>query len=159
MEETAWWRRGVIYQIYPRSFMDSDGDGVGDLPGLLARRDHLTWLGVDALWLSPVYPSPMADSGYDISDYCGVDPAALVGLDPGAADLDGQRRLPQGGVGGPPGRVRPSQGQGGRHHQHDPAGRLVAQVLAQRRRQPQRRRDQRPAVVNGRHGAPWTRWA
>jgi alpha-glucosidase len=64
----------VIYQIYPRSFMDSDGDGVGDLPGVLRRLDHLTWLGMDALWLSPVYPSPMADFGYDVSDYTGVDP-------------------------------------------------------------------------------------
>ena len=74
MGEAAWWQRGVIYHIYPRSFMDSDGDGVGDLPGVLARLDHLTWLGVDALWLSPVYPSPMADFGYDVSDYTGVDP-------------------------------------------------------------------------------------
>ena len=74
MGEATWWQRGVIYQIYPRSFMDSDGDGVGDLPGVLARLDHLTWLGVDALWLSPVYPSPMADFGYDVSDYTGVDP-------------------------------------------------------------------------------------
>ena len=53
MGDTNWWQRGVIYQIYPRSFMDSDGDGVGDLPGILARLDHLTWLGVDAIWLSP----------------------------------------------------------------------------------------------------------
>ena len=74
MGDAAWWQRGVIYQIYPRSFMDSDGDGVGDLPGVLARLDHLTWLGVDALWLSPVYPSPMADFGYDVADYTGVDP-------------------------------------------------------------------------------------
>jgi alpha-glucosidase len=74
MAEAAWWQRGVIYQIYPRSFMDSDGDGVGDLPGVLSRLDHLTWLGVDALWLSPVYPSPMADAGYDVSDYRDVDP-------------------------------------------------------------------------------------
>ena len=64
----------VIYQIYPRSFQDSDGDGVGDLPGIESRLDHLQWLGVDALWLSPIYSSPMADFGYDVSDYQGVDP-------------------------------------------------------------------------------------
>ncbi|HET9005168.1 MAG TPA: alpha-amylase family glycosyl hydrolase, partial [Actinomycetes bacterium] len=68
MVHAAWWQRGVIYQIYPRSFMDSDGDGVGDLPGVLSRLDHLTWLGVDALWLSPVYPSPMVDFGYGLGD-------------------------------------------------------------------------------------------
>jgi alpha-glucosidase len=64
----------VIYQIYPRSFQDSDGDGVGDLAGIRSRLDHLAWLGVDALWLSPIYPSPMADFGYDVSDYTGIDP-------------------------------------------------------------------------------------
>jgi alpha-glucosidase len=64
----------VVYQIYPRSFQDSDGDGVGDLPGVLARVDHLARLGVDAVWLSPFYPSPFADGGYDISDFTGVDP-------------------------------------------------------------------------------------
>jgi alpha-glucosidase len=71
--EPAWWQRGAIYQIYPRSFADSDGDGVGDLPGIAARLDYLAQLGVEALWLSPFYPSPMADFGYDISDYCDVD--------------------------------------------------------------------------------------
>jgi alpha-glucosidase len=76
--EAAWWQRGVIYQIYPRSFMDSDGDGVGDLAGITARLDHLNdgtpgSLGVDAIWLSPFYPSPMADFGYDVADYCDVD--------------------------------------------------------------------------------------
>jgi alpha-glucosidase len=65
---------GVVYQIYPRSFQDSDGDGVGDLAGVRSRLDHLAWLGVDALWLSPIYPSPMADFGYDVSDYTDVDP-------------------------------------------------------------------------------------
>ncbi len=70
----AWWQRGVIYQIYPRSFQDSDGDGIGDLNGIAARLDHLVELGVDAVWISPIYPSPMADFGYDVSDHCGVDP-------------------------------------------------------------------------------------
>jgi len=70
----SWWQTGVIYQIYPRSFLDSNGDGVGDLPGITSKLDSLQWLGVDALWLSPMYPSPMADFGYDISDYTDVDP-------------------------------------------------------------------------------------
>jgi len=69
-----WWRDAVVYQIYPRSFQDSDGDGVGDLRGITQRLDHLSWLGVDAFWLSPIYPSPLADFGYDVSDYTGVDP-------------------------------------------------------------------------------------
>jgi alpha-glucosidase len=68
------WRGGVVYQIYPRSFQDSDGDGVGDLRGIESRLDHLVELGVDALWLSPVYPSPLADFGYDVSDYTDIDP-------------------------------------------------------------------------------------
>src|SRR5438067_6016563 len=72
--QPAWWQSGVIYQVYPRSFMDSNGDGVGDLPGLLARLDYVQWLGVDAIWLSPVYPSPMADFGYDVADFENVDP-------------------------------------------------------------------------------------
>ena len=69
-----WWQDAVIYQIYPRSFQDSDGDGIGDLRGIEQRLDHLAWLGVDALWLSPIYPSPMHDFGYDVADYKGVDP-------------------------------------------------------------------------------------
>jgi len=68
------WRGGVVYQIYPRSFQDSDGDGVGDLPGVRRRLEYLEWLGVDAFWLSPIYPSPLADFGYDVSDYTDVDP-------------------------------------------------------------------------------------
>jgi alpha-glucosidase len=70
----AWWQRGVVYQIYPRSFRDSNGDGTGDLRGIISRLDYLTWLAVDALWVSPVYPSPMTDFGYDVSDYCDIDP-------------------------------------------------------------------------------------
>jgi len=71
---TAWWKSAVIYQVYPRSFQDSDGDGIGDLNGIRARLDHLVALGVDALWISPIYPSPMADFGYDVADYTGIDP-------------------------------------------------------------------------------------
>jgi len=69
-----WWESAVIYQVYPRSFQDSDGDGVGDLNGIAARLDYLADLGVDAVWISPIYPSPMADFGYDVADYCDVDP-------------------------------------------------------------------------------------
>src|SRR3954471_23273339 len=69
-----WWQRGIVYQVYPRSFMDSNGDGVGDLPGIASRLDYLRWLGVDAIWISPIYPSPMKDFGYDVADYTGVHP-------------------------------------------------------------------------------------
>jgi alpha-glucosidase len=69
-----WWREAVVYQVYPRSFADASADGVGDLEGLRGRLEHLAWLGVDAVWLSPIYRSPMADFGYDVADYCDVDP-------------------------------------------------------------------------------------
>lgn len=69
-----WWHDAVGYEVYLRSFADSDGDGVGDLPGLLARLDHLAWLGIDVVWITPCYPSPMHDHGYDVADYRGVDP-------------------------------------------------------------------------------------
>lgn len=72
-----WWQKGIIYQIYPRSFQDSNGDGIGDLQGIIQRLDHLKWLGIEAIWISPIYPSPMADFGYDISDYRGIN--ALFG--------------------------------------------------------------------------------
>lgn len=71
---TPWWERGVVYQVYPRSFQDSDGDGVGDLRGIAQRLDYLAGLGIDAIWLSPIFPSPMADFGYDVADYCDIDP-------------------------------------------------------------------------------------
>jgi alpha-glucosidase len=70
----SWWRHGVVYEVYPRSFQDSNGDGYGDLGGLTARLDHFVELGVDAIWLSPVYPSPMVDGGYDIANFVDVDP-------------------------------------------------------------------------------------
>lgn len=79
----SWWRGAVIYQIYPRSFADSNGDGVGDLPGITARLDYVASLGVDAIWLSPFFTSPMRDFGYDVADYCDVDP--IFGT---LADLD-----------------------------------------------------------------------
>ena len=74
MADGTWWRDGVLYQIYPRSFADSDGDGIGDLRGILARLDHLEWLGVDGVWLNPTMPSPNDDWGYDVADYTGVHP-------------------------------------------------------------------------------------
>ena len=74
MDDFLWWRDGIIYQIYPRSFADSNDDGLGDLPGITGKLDYLADLGVDALWLSPIYPSPDKDFGYDVSDYVDIDP-------------------------------------------------------------------------------------
>ncbi len=74
MSEQPWWKSAVVYQIYPRSFLDTNGDGVGDLEGIRRRLDHLQWLGVDAVWISPFFVSPMKDFGYDVADYCDVDP-------------------------------------------------------------------------------------
>ena len=75
MSNTAkWWQKAVIYQIYPRSFQDSNGDGIGDLNGIVQRLDYLEKLGIDAIWLSPVYRSPQDDNGYDISDYQDIEP-------------------------------------------------------------------------------------
>jgi alpha-glucosidase len=80
-----WWKDAVLYQIYPRSFADTDGDGIGDLEGIRAHLDHLGWLGVDGFWLSPIFRSPMADFGYDVSDHCDVDP--VFGTLAGAEEL------------------------------------------------------------------------
>ena len=74
MSTRIWWKHGIVYQLYPRSFQDTNQDGVGDLPGITERLDYVAGLGVDAIWISPIYPSPMADNGYDVADYCGVDP-------------------------------------------------------------------------------------
>lgn len=83
MSADSWWKNGIIYQVYPRSFQDSNGDGIGDLDGIRARLDHLVSLGIDAVWVSPIYPSPMVDFGYDISDFCAIDSrfGSLAGFD------------------------------------------------------------------------------
>jgi alpha-glucosidase len=92
----AWWQTAVLYQIYPRSFLDGDGDGIGDLGGVRAKLAYLRWLGVDGIWLSPIYRSPMADFGYDVSDHCAIDPVFgdLAGFDRLLGDVhDGGQRL------------------------------------------------------------------
>ncbi len=80
---TLWWQKGIVYQVYPRSYADSNGDGIGDLPGIHAKLDYLQWLGIDAIWVSPVFPSPMADHGYDVANYVDIHP--LFGT---LADMD-----------------------------------------------------------------------
>jgi alpha-glucosidase len=86
--EGSWWRDGVVYQVYPRSFADANGDGIGDLAGIRSKLGYLADLGVSALWISPIYPSPMADFGYDVSDYRGIDPlfGDIAGMDALIAD-------------------------------------------------------------------------
>src|SRR5271156_3135509 len=74
MQDPGWWKSAIVYEIYPRSFQDSNGDGIGDLKGIIQRLDYVCWLGVDAIWIAPIYRSPMADFGYDVADYCSVDP-------------------------------------------------------------------------------------
>src|SRR4029453_129884 len=113
MSGPAWWQRGAIYQIYPRSFADGDGDGVGDLGGLIAQLDYLADLGIEGVWLSPIYPSPMADFGYDVADFCDVDPTfgSLAALHPppvGRLRLRGGRLLRRRPPLGQPGRPRPA---------------------------------------------------
>lgn len=74
MKNNHWWKNAVVYQIYPKSFQDSNNDGVGDLQGIISRLDYLQKLGVDILWLNPIYESPQVDNGYDISDYRAINP-------------------------------------------------------------------------------------
>ena len=74
IEQMPWWQSATIYQVYPRSFQDTDGDGVGDLRGIISRLPYLAELGVDAIWLSPIFRSPMKDFGYDVSNYVDIDP-------------------------------------------------------------------------------------
>jgi alpha-glucosidase len=74
VNKIAWWQRGVIYQVYPRSFQDTNDDGIGDLNGISSRLDYLVDLGVEAIWISPIFPSPMRDFGYDVTDYCAIHP-------------------------------------------------------------------------------------
>jgi alpha-glucosidase len=92
VSEPRWWQTGIIYEIYPRSFMDANGDGVGDLVGIASRLDYLEWLGIDAIWIAPIYPSPMADYGYDVADYTGIHPlfGTLADFDHLLADAHGR---------------------------------------------------------------------
>ena len=121
---TTWWQRGVIYQVYPRSFMDSNGDGTGDVPGITSRLEYLQWLGVDAIWISPMFPSPMADFGYDVADYTDVDPL-----------LRHARRFRCAGRGGPP--ARHPRGSGLRAQPHvRPAPMVYRFPLGSRQPQP-----------------------
>src|ERR687891_1566755 len=93
VDDATWWREGVFYQIYPRSFKDSNGDGVGDLRGIAEKLDYLEWLGIDGVWLNPTMPSPNTDWGYDVSDYKGVHPdlGTMEDLDALIADARGRR--------------------------------------------------------------------
>jgi len=76
--QDPWWKHAVIYEIYPRSFKDSNGDGIGDINGITSRLDYVRDLGIDAIWISPMYPSPLVDFGYDISDYTAIDPLYVL---------------------------------------------------------------------------------
>ena len=157
MNAAPWWRDAVIYQVYIRSFADSDGDGVGDMPGIRSRLGYLSELGVDALWITPFYPSPMADGGYDVADYRDVEPmfGTLADFDAMIADAHApgpaghRRHRPQ-----PlqrPARVVPG---GARRAAREPRARAVRLPQRQgRRRQPSRR----PTGCPQFGGRAWTR--
>ena len=98
--EKQWWQNRTAYQIYPKSFLDTNGDGIGDLPGIIEKLDYLKDLGIGILWISPVYVSPCADQGYDIADYYGIDPKFGT-----MEDMD--RLLASKGIKGPGRRVWP----------------------------------------------------
>ena len=87
-----WWHDKVVYQIYPKSFYDSNGDGIGDIPGIISKLDYLKELGADILWLSPIYKSPLADQGYDIADYYSIDPRFGTMEDMEKLIVEGQKR-------------------------------------------------------------------
>ena len=93
-KKEKWWKNAVVYQIYPKSFQDSNGDGVGDIKGIIRRLDYLADLGIDAVWISPMYCSPQNDNGYDISDYQDIDPmfGTLADMDELIAEA-GKRKI------------------------------------------------------------------
>ena len=90
--QRKWWHDKVVYQIYPKSFYDSNGDGIGDIPGIISKLDYLKELGADILWLSPIYKSPLADQGYDIADYYSIDPRFGTMEDMEKLIVEGQKR-------------------------------------------------------------------
>lgn len=91
-DDLKWWQKAAVYQIYPKSFADTDGDGVGDLPGITEHLDYIGSLGAKAVWLTPIYPSPMVDNGYDISDYTAIDPSYGTMEDFEKLVADGKKR-------------------------------------------------------------------
>ena len=134
-ERHEWWRHAVTYQIYPRSFADANGDGVGDLPGITARLPYLRDLGVDAIWLSPFYTSPQHDHGYDVADYRDVDPLFGQPRRRRRADRPGPRARPQGDrrPGAQPHlrRARVVPGRAGRRRRAAPSGRATSSATAE----------------------------
>ena len=134
---TDWWRSAVVYQLYIRSFADGNGDGIGDIAGIRARLDHLRDLGVDAVWINPWYPSPMADAGYDVSDYRAIEP--VFGTSAEAAALIAEAHA-----------ARPARAAGHRAQPHLRPARLVPGRAGRRRAPPGRATCSGPAAATGR---------